>query len=183
MVIAAVCKLNRLENNEWLVPRSPRRDDLPRQPDRPDVHLPGPPRGREKCKHLFAVEFTLTRETKPDGTVIETKSITFTEKKTYTQNWPAYNLAQATEKKRFQVLLHDLCSKLAEPERPRGPARSPTLSAIPSSRWSTRSIAGSRLAGFRPTLGSARARVHYPADPGHEGHGLSRERGLYADPD
>jgi len=76
-----------------------------------------------KCKHLYAVEFTLKRETKRDGTIIETKTVTFTEKKTYKQDWPAYNLAQQTEKKRFQVLLNELCRTLAEPERPvqRGP--------------------------------------------------------------
>src|SRR5262249_11793477 len=54
----------------------------------------------------------------PDGSVIETKSMTLTERKTYTQDWPAYNLAQATEKRRLRVLLQDLCRNLPERERP-----------------------------------------------------------------
>jgi hypothetical protein len=74
--------------------------------------------GGFKCKHLYAVEFTLKREVATDGTVTETKAVTFTEKKVYKQDWPAYNLlAQATEKRRLRVLLRDLCRNL--PERPR----------------------------------------------------------------
>jgi transposase len=70
-----------------------------------------------KCKHVYAVEFTMKREAKRDGTVTETRTITFTEKKTYRQNWPVYNEAQATEKHRLQVLLSDLCRGVPEPAR------------------------------------------------------------------
>src|SRR6267142_558058 len=49
---------------------------------------------------------------------LETKSVTFTEKKVYAQDWSAYNAAQAIEKRRLQVLLHDLCRNLPERERP-----------------------------------------------------------------
>ena len=70
-----------------------------------------------KCKHLFAVEFTIKREFHQDGTVTETKSMTFTEKKSYPQNWPAYNAAQSVEKDRLQELLADLCKGIPEPER------------------------------------------------------------------
>jgi hypothetical protein len=52
--------------------------------------------------------------------VIETKTITLTEKKVYKQDWPAYNVAQATEKRRVRVLLHDLCRRLPVRERQRG---------------------------------------------------------------
>jgi hypothetical protein len=70
-----------------------------------------------KCKHQYAVEFTLRRECKPDGTVVEQQTFKWTEEKTYTQDWPAYNEAQATEKHRFQVLLCDLCRGISEPGR------------------------------------------------------------------
>jgi transposase len=43
--------------------------------------------------------------------------VTFTEKVTYTQDWPAYNLAQSIEKDRVQELLCDLCKGLTEPDR------------------------------------------------------------------
>ena len=62
-----------------------------------------------KCKHIYAVEITIKREQNSDGTITKTKSITFTEKKTYPQDWRAYNVAQITEKERFRFLLHDLC--------------------------------------------------------------------------
>ena len=55
---------------------------------------------RQTCKHGFAVEFVLRREIKPDGTVIETRAA----RVTYSQNWPAYNRAQTTEKEQFCAL-------------------------------------------------------------------------------
>jgi transposase len=67
------------------------------------------------CKHLYAVGFTMSRDTAADGTVTETRSVTFTQKKTYTQDWPMYNLAQTEEKRRLLALLHDLCRGLADP--------------------------------------------------------------------
>lgn len=72
----------------------------------PDFELRG-----VKCKHIFAVECVIKRETEPDGsvTVTQTVRVTKTVKTTYPQNWPAYNAAQTSEKHHFQRLLHDLC--------------------------------------------------------------------------
>ena len=69
-----------------------------------------------KCKHQWAVEFTLKRERLSDGTVVEQQTFKWTEKKTYTQDWPAYNEAQSTEKHRLQVLLADLSRTVPELE-------------------------------------------------------------------
>src|SRR5437879_6763850 len=66
------------------------------------------------CKHIFAVQFAVSRERGSDGKVTETRTMTFTQKTTCAQNWPAYNLAQTTEKHRFQVLLRDLCEGIPE---------------------------------------------------------------------
>src|SRR5438128_12242069 len=62
------------------------------------------------CKHIFAVQFTLFRETTttPDGATVETT--TTTTRVTYDQDWPAYNAAQTTEKATFLRLLHALCA-------------------------------------------------------------------------
>jgi transposase len=69
------------------------------------------------CKHVFAVEFVLRRETStlPDGTttVVETKAV----RVTYAQNWPAYNAAQTTEQDHFCRLLRDLVSQVPTPEQ------------------------------------------------------------------
>ena len=55
----------------------------------------------QACKHIHAVEFTLQRETKADGSVTVTQSV----KVTCTQEWPAYDEAQMHEQERFVVLL------------------------------------------------------------------------------
>jgi len=114
LVIAALCKLNHTPEC-WLVPSQSgekiyRVDVQAQTCDCPDHQESG-----FKCKHLFAVEFTMKRETDRNGNVIETKTLTFTEKKTYTQNWPVYEQAQHEEKHRFQVLLADLCSGVVDP--------------------------------------------------------------------
>jgi hypothetical protein len=70
-----------------------------------------------KCKHIFAVEFKVSRAVAVDGTITVTKSVTVTEKTTYKQDWPAYNRAQSREKDRIQELLFDLCQSVTEPDR------------------------------------------------------------------
>lgn len=74
-----------------------------------------------KCKHVFAVEYTLQREKNTDGSITQTETLTVSEtvevKTTYKQDWPAYNAAQSVEKDRIQELIFDLCRNLPEPER------------------------------------------------------------------
>jgi transposase len=77
----------------------------------PDYELRG-----KTCKHGFAVEFVIRRETAPDGTVTETRAA----RVTYSQNWPAYNAAQTCEKAMFCTLLKDLVSNVPTPEQKRG---------------------------------------------------------------
>jgi transposase len=61
----------------------------------------------------------MRREQAPDGTVTETTTVTFTEKKTYRKpEWGTYNLAQAVEKRRFLTLLHELCRGLENIPQP-----------------------------------------------------------------
>jgi hypothetical protein len=117
LIIAALCKLNRVDG-EWLVPSQSKGETIYRvNTQKQTCTCPDHQEGGHKCKHLYAVEFTLKREVNIDGTVTETKSVVFTEKVTYKQDWPAYNVAQATEKRRVRVLLQDLCSRLPERER------------------------------------------------------------------
>src|SRR6266850_6268175 len=78
----------------------------------------------EPCKHIFAVRIVIQREFEFDGeTVTERVTVTKTVKRTYPQNWPAYNKAQTNEKDKFMVLLRDLCAGLPEPEQKRGRPR------------------------------------------------------------
>jgi hypothetical protein len=71
------------------------------------------------CKHLLAVGVWVEREGGPKGPEIVTDAVP--KRAMYKQDWPAYNLAQATEKRRVRVLLHELTRNLPERERPGNP--------------------------------------------------------------
>jgi SWIM zinc finger len=55
---------------------------------------------QKPCKHVYAVQYLLFRETTTDGTTTTVKE-TAAVRVTYVQNWPAYNQAQVTEKETF----------------------------------------------------------------------------------
>src|SRR5205807_5108319 len=63
-------------------------------------------------------------------TVTETVTVTATKRKTYPQNWKAYNAAQTQEGDKFQALLHDLCSGIPNPEPKNGRPPLPLAEAI-----------------------------------------------------
>jgi transposase len=65
-----------------------------------------------KCKHIFAVEFVITGEVNNDGTVTITKTI----KKTYPQDWKAYDKATVNQKTLFMKFLKDLTDNFQQPE-------------------------------------------------------------------
>jgi uncharacterized Zn finger protein len=71
-----------------------------------------------KCKHIFAVQYVRQRDLF-DADVTESiksrQAIQRTARKTYPQNWRAYNDAQTHEKDKFLDLLHDLCTGVTEP--------------------------------------------------------------------
>lgn len=90
----------------------------------PDCNCPDHELRGVKCKHIYAVEFTIQREYTTDGknqTVTETVSV----KKTYSQEWTAYNAAQTQEKDQFQSLLRELCKGVGEPSQKNGRPRLP----------------------------------------------------------
>ena len=94
-------------------------DSVSSKCDCPDHELRGC-----KCKHIYAVECVIKRETThhADGSATVTESVTITKtRKTYAQDWPAYNAAQVNEKPQFQRLLADLCKGINSPveDKPR----------------------------------------------------------------
>jgi hypothetical protein len=124
LIIAALCKLNKTDDG-WIVPsQSSGERTYCVNPAKQTCTCPDHQDAGHKCKHIYAVEITMKREVGTDGTVTETKSITFTEKTTYKQDGPAYNHAQSIEKDRLQELLFDLCKCVDDPMRP-GPGRKP----------------------------------------------------------
>lgn len=67
-------------------------------------------RGKPRCKHSEAVYFWLAWE----GTV-STESPAPMKRKTYRQNWSAYDAAQTREKEHVELLLKSLCEGVEEP--------------------------------------------------------------------
>src|SRR5918911_2049649 len=85
---------------------------------------------RMKCKHIFAVEYTIEQIERTKTTVTENGKTTVTEtvkikRQTYRQEWPAYNKAQTQEKAQFLYLLHELCKGVGEPAQMNGRPRLP----------------------------------------------------------
>src|SRR5207245_1600579 len=118
LVIAATAKLVQ-KGKVWLVPSQNGHGKYTVHPDSeqpfcscPDFEETGLP-----CKHIFATRIVMKRDVAADGTITETRSVTFTQKRTYKQDWPVYDLAQREEKRRLVALLHDLCRGLKSPEQ------------------------------------------------------------------
>ena len=75
---------------------------------------------QQPCKHVYAVQITLEREARPNGSEVETPTITVR----YGQHWPTYNAAQENEGEHFGQLLRSLCDTISQPKRdPRAPGR------------------------------------------------------------
>jgi Transposase DDE domain/SWIM zinc finger len=118
LAIAALCRLEK-KDGAWTVPSQSGNgkyqvihDGLFPRCNCPDFEL-----RQKKCKHIYAVEYTIEREVHVDGSETLTKTLTIVEKVSYKQDWPAYNEAQAFEKERFQMLLADLVGGIPEPHR------------------------------------------------------------------
>lgn len=76
---------------------------------------------RRRCKHIWAVHFTIERDSGISNDVpLITKESIRSPRPTYSQDWPAYNAAQCAEKRDFRRLLHDLCQGIDAPRRERG---------------------------------------------------------------
>jgi len=67
-----------------------------------------------RCKHIRALKLILKRELGIGEVIADAKPIVVEEKKKYNRDHAAFNAAQAVEKHRLQMLLHDLCSGLKE---------------------------------------------------------------------
>ena len=79
-----------------------------------------------KCKHIFAVEITLTKTINKDGTITETKTV----KKTYPQMWHEYTESQLNEGRLFKVLLKDLVENVKEQPYTFGRPKTPLKTAL-----------------------------------------------------
>ena len=156
--IAAKTKLTR-KGNVWIVPSQAGHGEYQVRPDpqAPRCTCPDYEFRNARCKHIVAVEYVLMREEKPDGSTVVTESVTVT-RKTYSQDWKAYNAAQTHEKSELQALLYELCKNLPEPIQRRGKGR-PSLS-LPDIIFSSVTKIYSTISGrrFDTDLREAKAR-------------------------
>jgi transposase len=133
--IAARTKIKK-NGKKWVVPSQTGNGtsytvDL--EADTPNCTCPDHETRQIKCKHMFAVEYTIERERSVTKTVskgVETTTVTETVKLRYKQVWSAYNTAQVNEKARFLVLLYELCSGIDEPIQHMGRTRLPMADMI-----------------------------------------------------
>src|SRR5439155_10145580 len=127
--------------------------------DCPDFEL-----RRDLCKHILAVKVVIKREHNADGTTTVTETFTVAKRTTYKQQWPAYNLAQTTEKDHFQILLADLCRDVQTvPQRGRGQRRLPLRDVVYAATFKVFSTMSGRR--FMSDLREARERGHIGSTP------------------
>src|SRR5437899_315860 len=118
-VIAATCQV-KFKNGAWTVPSQNiegKRYTVDANPDCPHCTCPDFEEREMKCKHIYAVMYTLEARNNRNGTVTVTETLTVEKRRTYPQNWSAYNEAATTEKRWFLSLLADLCAGIPQPER------------------------------------------------------------------
>lgn len=121
--IAAKSKIVR-KGNAWIVPSQVGHGEYKVTHDlfEPRCTCPDFEFRQAACKHVYAVQYVIERETTADGQTVVTETVKVT-RKTYTQDWPAYNAAQTHEKSEVQALLYELCKGLPEPEQRTGRPR------------------------------------------------------------
>ena len=86
--------------------------------DEPFCTCPDFEQRQERCKHVYAVEFTVQREDQSDASP-ETVRVALG------PSWTAYNLAQTNEQELFGTLLHELCATVSQPPQGKGRPRLP----------------------------------------------------------
>lgn len=150
--IAAKSKLVRANDGRWFVPSQSGKTGMSQggsyyvvKPDSAKPHCTCPDfESRQlRCKHIFAVEYTIQREQTVEGETVVTETLKVS-RRTYSQDWPSYNKAQTEEKALFQRLLHQLCQGIGEPSQAIGRPRAPLPDMIFSSVFKVYSTVSTR---------------------------------------
>lgn len=128
--IADRMKIKRCGFN-YLVPSSSGQSKYEVDPDKGWCQCPDHEERGVVCKHIHAVRIVLERQENADGSVTETVEITERiQRKTYPQDWSAYNKAQVNEKRHFRELLGELTDTVPTVQPARGRRRVPMCDAI-----------------------------------------------------
>lgn len=143
LLIAATCKIERNKLG-WKVPSQSGNGTYIVNLDHgePFCTCPDFETQHEKCKHIYAVEYAMQREKRPNDTTVATKAARIT----YRQNWPAYNEAQTHETERFTELLHELCEGIVQPVQTFGRPKLPLTDVVFSATFKEYSMMSGRRA-------------------------------------
>jgi transposase len=163
--IAAKSKLTR-NGNMWVVPSQTGHGEyeVNVDPDFFNCTCPDHDFTGSRCKHIYAVQYVIEREQTADGQTVVTETVKVT-RKTYTQNWPAYNAAQSQEKSQLQALLYGLCRTISEPEQRRGRPRLSLADIIFASTFKIYSTVSGRR--FQSDLQEAKRRGFLSRTPSY----------------
>ena len=123
--IAALSRV-RQDGDHWIVPSQTGTGRYSVYPDQDRCTCPDHETRQVRCKHLFAVEFTIKREQHPDGSATVTQAV----RVTYRQEWSVYNRAQTHEHERFLPLLRELCDGIEQPAQTMGRPRLPLSDVV-----------------------------------------------------
>lgn len=163
--IAAKSKLTR-KGDTWLVPSQAgaKKYTVDPNPQSPSCTCPDFEARQLRCKHIFAVEIVIEREYTDDG---ETQTFTETVRvrKTYKQEWSAYNKAQTNEKAHFLAFLYELCSGIEEPVQTFGRPRLSLADILFSATYKTYSTVSGRR--FVSDLRDAKAKGYLSKMPSY----------------
>ena len=127
---------------------------------------------QERCKHVYAVEFTVQREDEsPDASPAEPETV----RVALGPSWTAYNLAQTNEQELFETLLRELCATVSQPPQGKGRPRLPIsdmLLAVGLKVYSTMSgrramtdFRNAQASGLLSTCPSFSTAFRYMEDP------------------
>ncbi len=121
-----------------------------------------------RCKHMWAVEYTVKLGIDTEGNEILTR----TARVSYSQEWTSYNAAQVAEKPTFMRLLADLCSSVPQPPQTTGRPRLPLsdMAFAATFKVYSRFSEPDAHAGPVPT--------HHGVQPAPQGGGERLRRGL-----
>jgi len=124
--IAASLEVKR-EGNNWIVPSQTKAKKYTVNLFLQTCTCPDFGSNRIKCKHIYAAEATLGRES---GIPLPTPEPREKARPDCKRDWVAYNKAQTNEKDKFQLLLHELCKGIEEPLQENGRPRLPLADVI-----------------------------------------------------
>ena len=125
-----------------------------------------------RCKHVYAVEFTVQREDEsPDASPAEPDTV----RVALGPSWTAYNLAQTNEQELFGTLLRELCATVSQPPQGKGRPRLPIADMLfaiglkvygtMSGRRAMTDFRNAQSAGLLSTCPSFSTAFRYMEDP------------------